>query len=97
MKYHQLTVIQHAVLKRIGALGLPSGARVLDAPCGGNAALTCALKEQGFNAVGADIDSEAATLLGERFAKVDLNRPFPWPDQTFEAKLAACRTDARHR
>lgn len=88
MKYHPLTVIQHAVLKRIGALGLPSGARVLDAPCGGNAALTCALKEQGFNAIGADIDSEAATLLGERFAKVDLNRPFPWPDQTFEAVLS---------
>ena len=88
MKHHHLTVIQHEVRKRIAALGLPSGARVLDAPCGGNAALTCALKQQGFHAVGADIDSEAATLLGEGFAKVDLNAPFPWPEQSFDAVIS---------
>jgi len=38
-----LTVIQRAVLNHLPSLGLPSGARVLDAPCGGSASLTLAL------------------------------------------------------
>ena len=85
MKPSELTVIQRAVLERIPSLGLPAGARVLDAPCGGAAALTLALIEKGFNAIGADLDLEAAIRLGEAFTKVNLDAPLPWPDQSFDA------------
>ncbi len=85
MKPRELTVIQRAVLKRVPTLGLPPAARVLDAPCGGSAALTLALIEKGFHAIGADVDPEAETRLGNAFAKVDLNEVLPWPDQSFDA------------
>ena len=85
MKQPELTVIQRAVFKRVPALGLPPGARVLDAPCGGSAALTLALIERGFHAIGADVDPEAEARLGNAFAKVDLNAVLPWPDQSFDA------------
>jgi ubiquinone/menaquinone biosynthesis C-methylase UbiE len=85
MKPPELTVIQRAVLEGIPALGLPPGARVLDAPCGGSAALTLALIERGFPAIGADVDPEAEMRLGSAFSKVDLNETLPWPDQSFEA------------
>jgi SAM-dependent methyltransferase len=84
----ELTVIQQSVLSRVPTLGLPSGARVLDAPCGGTAALTLALLEQGFDAVGADVDPAAEARLGKTFAKADLNAPFPWPDQSFDAAFS---------
>lgn len=84
----ELTVIQQSVLSRVPTLGLPSGARILDAPCGGKAALTLALLEQGFNAVGADVDPEAEARLGKTFAKADLDAPFPWPDQSFDAAFS---------
>lgn len=85
MKHPELTVIQRAVLERVPSLGLPSGARVLDAPCGGAAALTLALIERGFNAVGADVDLEAEARLGKAFERVNLDGPLPWKDQTFDA------------
>jgi 2-polyprenyl-3-methyl-5-hydroxy-6-metoxy-1,4-benzoquinol methylase len=85
MKPPELTVIQQAVLERVPALGLPPGARVLDAPCGGSAALTLALLERGLNAVGADLDEEAQTRLGKGFERVNLDGPLPWQDQTFDA------------
>jgi SAM-dependent methyltransferase len=88
MKSPELTVIQRAVLERVPALGLPSGARVLDAPCGGSAALTLALIERGFNAVGADVDREAEAPLGEAFERVNLDGPLPWRDQTFDAAFS---------
>jgi len=81
----ELTVIQKAVLNELPALGLAPGANVLDAPCGGSAALTLALIEKGFHAIGADVDPEAATRLGNAFSKVDLNVALPWPNQSFEA------------
>jgi SAM-dependent methyltransferase len=81
----ELTVIQKAVLNELPALGLPPGARVLDAPCGGAAALTLALIENGFQAIGADVDPEGAARLGNVFSKVDLNATLPWPDESFEA------------
>lgn len=81
----ELTVIQKAVLDRVPALGLPPGARVLDAPCGGAAGLTLALIEKGFHAIGADVDPEAEARLGNAFAKVNLDAVLPWPDQTFDA------------
>ena len=85
MKPPELTVIQRAVLKHVPTLRLPPGARVLDAPCGGAAALSLALIEKGFHAIGADVDGKAETHLGNAFVKVDLNAVLPWPDQSFDA------------
>jgi 2-polyprenyl-3-methyl-5-hydroxy-6-metoxy-1,4-benzoquinol methylase len=80
-----LTVIQQAVLKRLPGLGLPHGARVLDAPCGGEAELTRALIEAGFDAQGADLDTQPEKLLGKAFTKVNLDLPLPWTESTFDA------------
>lgn len=88
MSPSELTIVQRAVLQRLAALKLPSGARVLDAPCGGTAALTLALQEQGFDAVGADVDPEAEARLGKAFARADLDARFPWADQSFDAALS---------
>jgi SAM-dependent methyltransferase len=84
----ELTVIQKAVLDELPALGLAPGAKVLDAPCGGAAALTLALIEKGFQAIGTDVDPEAETRLGNAFSKVDLNAALPWPDQNFDAAFS---------
>ena len=83
-----LTVIQRAVLDHVPTLGLPSGARVLDAPCGGAASLTLALRERGLEAIGADIDLEAGTHLGAEFQKVNLDGPLPWPNRSFDAVVS---------
>ena len=80
-----LTVIQQAVLNRLPTLGLPVGARVLDAPCGGEAALTRALIEAGFDAEGADLDTQPEVRLGKSFTKVNLDLPLPWSESTFDA------------
>ncbi len=85
MTIPELTVVQQAVLDRVPALGLLPGARVLDAPCGGAAALTLALIQKGFQTIGADVDPEAEARLGSSFAKVNLDAALPWPDQTFDA------------
>lgn len=84
----ELTVIQRAVLNYLSALKLPPGARILDAPCGGAAALTLALSERGFDAIGADIDLGAAKRLGAAFAKANLDGPLPWPDTSFDAVVS---------
>jgi SAM-dependent methyltransferase len=84
VKRPELTVIQHAVLERTASLGLPAGARVLDALCG-SGALTVALAERGFAAVGADVDTEAAAMSGPAFAQVNLDAALPWPERTFDA------------
>ena len=88
MNSTELTPIQNAVLSALPKLRLPPGARVLDAPCGNAAALTLALIHRGFEAVGADIDSEGAKPLGDAYAQVDLNAPFPWKDQSFDAVIS---------
>lgn len=82
------TVVQLAVLRHLPTLPLRSGARVLDAPCGGVAALTLALQEHGFTAVGADLDTEARTRLGDAFVETNLDAPLPWPDQQFDAVIS---------
>jgi SAM-dependent methyltransferase len=84
VKQPELTVIQRAVLERAAALGLPARARILDAPCG-SGALAAALAERGFAAVGADVDTEAAAMLGPAFSQVNLNESLPWKEQTFDA------------
>jgi 2-polyprenyl-3-methyl-5-hydroxy-6-metoxy-1,4-benzoquinol methylase len=80
-----LTIIQHRVLECIPALNLPPHAHVLDAPCGGLAALTLALQKFGLSAVGADVDLDAATCLGSSFVQANLDAPLPWRDETFDA------------
>ena len=84
----ELSVVQRAVVEQIPSLGLSPGARILDAPCGGTAALTCALRERGFHTIGADIDPEAAARLGSAFKNVDLDSPLPWSDQSFDAVIS---------
>jgi len=89
MNSQEPTVIQGAVLRRVPALGLKAGARILDAPCGGAAALTRALRQMGFEAVGADIDQEALANLGEAFEKVNLDDVrLPWGDQSFDGVVS---------
>jgi SAM-dependent methyltransferase len=88
MNLPELTPIQVAVLKCLPMLQLPDGARILDAPCGGAAALTRALMARGFDGVGADIDSSAGQILGNAFTRVDLNAHFPWSDQGFNAVIS---------
>jgi SAM-dependent methyltransferase len=88
MNEPNLTVVQLAVLDYLPSRHLPSGARVLDAPCGGAAALTLTLQEQGFTAVGADLDLEARTRLGKAFVQANLDAPLPWPDQHFDAVIS---------
>ena len=83
-----LTVIQRAVLARLPTLGLSPGTKILDAPCGGHAALTLTLREQGFNATGADLDQDAAALLQASFEEVNLDAALPWPDATFDAVIS---------
>ncbi|HXM99953.1 MAG TPA: methyltransferase domain-containing protein [Candidatus Dormibacteraeota bacterium] len=80
-----LTVIQQRVLDCVPALNLPPDAHVLDAPCGGTAALTVALQKSGLSAVGADVDLDAAVRLGSSFVQGNLDAPLPWRDDTFDA------------
>ena len=82
-----LSIIQQAVLGRVPGLGLPPGARVLDAPCG-SGSLVVALRTAGYAAVGADIDPAARAPLGEAFQLADLSNPLPWPDGFFDAVLS---------
>ena len=77
-------MIQQAVLRRMRELGLPEGARVLDAPCGAGA-LAAVLRDRGYDVYGADVEADAQALLAERWQQADLNAPLPWPAETFDA------------
>ena len=46
------------------------------------------LRERGFDAIGADIDPEAARALGSNFVKANLDGALPWPDQTFDLVIS---------
>jgi ubiquinone/menaquinone biosynthesis C-methylase UbiE len=82
-----LSIIQQAAHSRFLKLGLPRGARVLDAPCG-DGALAAALRGGGYDAHGADIDPAARARLGDAFTAADLSHPLPWPDASFDAVLS---------
>ncbi len=64
-------------------MGLPVGAKILDAPCGAGA-LAAGLAASGFETWGADVQPGAQAVLGERFRQVDLNARLPWPDASFD-------------
>jgi SAM-dependent methyltransferase len=87
------SVIQRRVLRLARALGLPAGARILDAPCG-EGALAAALAADGFEAWGTDVDPGARAVLGDRFVRADLGGPLPWPDGSFD--LVACVEGIEH-
>jgi SAM-dependent methyltransferase len=82
-----LSVIQHAVHRRVRELDLPRGSRILDAPCGAGG-LTSVLRGEGYAVHGVDIDPEPRSRLGEAFTIADLSKPLPWPDATFDAALS---------
>lgn len=75
--------IHEAVLRRVGLLGLPAGAKVLDAPCG-EGELAARLAQTGYEVSGADITLEARKVLGGRFRVANLNGPLPWPEGSFD-------------
>lgn len=77
------SIIQQGVLRELPALGLPPGARVLDAPCG-DGALALRLTDAGFEVIGADIDGAAEAWLGASFCRGDLARALPWPEASFD-------------
>jgi SAM-dependent methyltransferase len=79
-----LSIIQRAAYLRFQQLGLPRGARILDAPCGAGA-LAAALRDEGYAAQGADIEPAARARLGDAFTVADLSYPLPWPDGSFDA------------
>jgi len=81
-------MIREAALRRFLSLGVPNGARVLDAPCG-DGSLTAALAAAGYDAHGIDaVDSGGSSTLGAAFRLGDLNGPLPWPDRFFDAALS---------
>src|SRR3569832_14225 len=82
-----MNIIHAAALRHVETLALPTGARLLDAPCG-DGSLVQALCRRGYNAYGLDIDPAAAARLGASVAAADLNGPFPFPDQSFDAVLS---------
>jgi 2-polyprenyl-3-methyl-5-hydroxy-6-metoxy-1,4-benzoquinol methylase len=79
--------IYDVVLRRVAALGLPVGAKVLDAPCG-DGEVSIALAKAGLEVSGVDIVDEltpdARAALGGRFRVGDLTGKLPWPDASFD-------------
>jgi 2-polyprenyl-3-methyl-5-hydroxy-6-metoxy-1,4-benzoquinol methylase len=83
----RLSVIQQAVLRRVHALDLPRGARILDAPCGAGD-LALALHADGYSVQGVDIDPAARDRLGPAFTAADLSQRLPLRDASFDAVLS---------
>lgn len=72
----------------IELLGLPNGARILDAPCGWGRHTTL-FAEAGFDAFGADLSSDLlahAPRTGVRYVSADV-RALPFADASFDAVL----------
>jgi SAM-dependent methyltransferase len=83
----RLSIIQRAALTAFHGLGLPRGARILDAPCG-DGMLAAVLRREGYDAHGADIGSAGAGLLGAAYRDANLNAPLPFGDASFDAVLS---------
>ncbi len=79
--------IYDAVIRRVTALGLPQGAKVLDAPCG-DGEVSILLATAGLEVSGIDIvdelTGEARAILGDRFRVADLTAKLSWPDASFD-------------
>lgn len=85
-----LSPIQIGALRAFNGLRLPRGSRALDAPCG-DGSLAAALREDGYDAYGVDIDASSASgarLLGAAYKIADLNGQLPFADASFDAVLS---------
>jgi SAM-dependent methyltransferase len=88
--------IHAAVARKISGLSLPTGAKILDAPCG-EGELAIELAAQGLEISGADVESNLsapASAAIRDFRIADLNAPLPWPDAIFD--LIACVEGVEH-
>jgi 2-polyprenyl-3-methyl-5-hydroxy-6-metoxy-1,4-benzoquinol methylase len=90
MKAPSCPKIYASVLGRVQTLGLPRGAKILDAPCG-DGEVSVELAKLGFEVSAVDMVDElipeARAALGNRFRIADMTRPLPWPDASFDAIL----------
>ncbi len=90
MKAPSCPKIYASVLARVRTLGLPRGAKILDAPCG-DGEVSIELAKLGFEVSAVDMVDEllpeARTLLGRRLRIADISRPLPWPDASFDSIL----------
>ena len=76
------------MFKRVIALGGPHAyLDILDAPCG-EGVLASMLQEKRIKVRAVDIDSTAASLLGNAFQIADLNQKLPFPDRTFDVVVS---------
>jgi SAM-dependent methyltransferase len=82
-----LSVIQRATLDCLRRLALPAGSRILDAPCG-TGDLTKALREDGYEAVGVDVQQQAGALLGDAFRAANLEESLPFADGHFDCVVS---------
>jgi len=82
-----LSIIQLAALRAFDASRLPSGSRILDAPCG-DGSLTATLRSTGYDAYGIDINAAGLELLGPAYYDVNLNARLPFADGSFEAAFS---------
>jgi 2-polyprenyl-3-methyl-5-hydroxy-6-metoxy-1,4-benzoquinol methylase len=90
MKAPSCPKIYASVIGRVQSLGLPSGAKFLDAPCG-DGEVSIELAKLGFEVSAVDMVDEllpeARAALGSCFRIADLTRPLPWPDASFDLIL----------
>jgi len=97
MKSPSCPRIYAAILRRVAALNLPRGAKVLDAPCG-DGEVSIELAKFGLEVSAVDMVDEllpqARAALNGRFRLADMTRPLPWPDATFD--LIACIEGIEH-
>jgi SAM-dependent methyltransferase len=97
MKAPSCPRIYASVLARVQSLGLPRGAKILDAPCG-DGEVSIGLAKLGFEVSAVDMVDEllpeARTALDGRFRLADMTRPLPWPDASFD--LIACIEGIEH-
>ena len=75
----------HRIALRLAAAEAPGRALDLGA---GQGALSCALRTRGFEVTAADINTGQFRAEGVAHAKLDLNRPLPFPDRDFDLVLA---------
>ena len=90
MKAPSCPKIYASVLQRVQSLGLPRGAKILDAPCG-DGEVSIELAKLGFEISAVDMGDEllpeARAALANRFCIADMTRPLPWPDASFDLIL----------
>jgi 2-polyprenyl-3-methyl-5-hydroxy-6-metoxy-1,4-benzoquinol methylase len=91
MKSPSCPRIYASALQRASTLGLPRGAKVLDAPCG-DGEVSIQLAKLGFEVSGVDMVDEllpaAREALDGRFRLADMTRPLPWPEASFDLILS---------